>query len=111
MEPPKQTISINSDPPGIACDVTRAGKVVANVITPGVFTVEKSRNNLIVRCQKDGFTSMTGVDKSHNKGWIFGNIVFGGFIGTIVDLSTSADDVYGETIKVRLTKLKDESEK
>jgi hypothetical protein len=110
IEPPKQTISINSDPPGVSCDVTREGKSVANLVTPGIFTVEKSRSNLIIRCQKYGFTSITGVDKSHNKGWIFGNIVFGGLVGTIVDLSTSADDVYGETIKIKLKKLQDSNE-
>lgn len=105
IEPPKQTISINSDPQGAVCDVTRAGKRVANLNTPGIFTVPKSHNNLVVRCQKPGYASVIGVDESHNQGWVFGNLAFGGFIGAIVDLSTSADDVYGETIKIKMQKL------
>lgn len=105
IEPPKQTISINSDPPGALCDVTKAGKVIANFNTPGVFTVSKSHNNLVVRCQKPGYTPVTGIDESHNQGWVFGNLLFGGLIGTVVDLSTSADAVYGENIQIKMQKL------
>ena len=105
VEPPKQTISINSDPPGALCDVTRAGKVVSSFNTPGTFTVHKSHNNLIVRCQKPGYAPVTGVNESHNKGWIFGNLILGGAVGLIVDLSTSADDVYGENIHIKMHKL------
>lgn len=105
LEPPKQTISINSDPPGAVCDVTRAGKPISTFHTPGEFTVAKSHNNLIIRCQKPGYAPVTGVDESHNAGWIFGNMVIGTLIGTIVDLSTSADDVYGESIRIKMHKL------
>lgn len=105
LEGQKQTISINSEPNGALCDVHRSGKLIANLYTPATFTVYKSHNNLIVRCQKPYYQPVTGVDASQIQGWIFGNLVFGDFIGTIVDLSTAADSVYGETIRVSLPKL------
>lgn len=105
MEPSKQTIAINSDPAGATCDVTRAGKSVANLITPGIFTVSKSHNNLIIRCQKPGYRPITGVDVSHNRGWIIFDLATMALISTIVDVSTSADDAYGESIKLKFEKL------
>lgn len=105
MEPSKQTIAINSDPAGAVCDVTRAGKIVANVVTPGVFTVGKSHNNLVIRCQKPGYKPITGVDVSHNKGWIILDLATFDVISTIVDVSTAADDAYGEAIKLQFEKI------
>lgn len=73
---------------------------MANFYTPGTFTVGKSHNNLAVRCQKPHYSPVTGVDENHFNGWIFGNIVFGGGIGAIVNLNTAADELYGESIHI-----------
>ena len=42
------------------------------------------------------------MDERHFNEWIFGNIIFGGGIGEIVDLTTTSDELYSESIHMML---------
>lgn len=70
--------------------------------TPGSVVVQKSGQNLAVSCNKDGVPSGTvSVPSSHN-GSVFGNILFGGFIGYAVDASTGAAFDYPNSLGVQM---------
>lgn len=60
------------------------------VATPGTVTVNRSYNEMAVRCEKDGIDPGLLTAKSSTKGMAFGNIIFGGIIGAGVDMSTGA---------------------
>lgn len=60
------------------------------VTTPGSVTVNRSYNEMAVRCEKDGIDPGLLTAKSFTKGMVFGNILFGGVIGAGVDMSTGA---------------------
>ncbi len=70
------------------------------VTTPGSVSVHRSLDDLTLVCTKDGFAPATDVEKSSTKGMAFGNILFGGLIGTAVDVSTGAAYDYPTLISV-----------
>jgi hypothetical protein len=70
------------------------------VTTPGSVSVHRSLEDLSLICTKDGFTPATDVEKSATKGMAFGNLLFGGLIGTAVDVSTGAAYDYPTLISV-----------
>jgi hypothetical protein len=70
------------------------------VTTPGSVSIHRSLEDLTLSCTKDGFAPATDVEKSATKGMAFGNILFGGLIGTAVDVSTGAAYDYPTLISV-----------
>ncbi len=74
------------------------------VTTPGSVTVQRSYNDLMVTCKKDGMEDGTGAVKSSTKAMAFGNIIFGGFIGAAVDTSTGAAYDYPDLITIVMGK-------
>lgn len=77
------------------------------VTTPGSVTIQKSTDDLIVNCSKDGYIAgnETVVSKSNTAVW--GNILIGGGIGYIVDRNTGAGFNYPNNITVMLRKIGD----
>ncbi|MEH6502812.1 MAG: hypothetical protein V7682_02800 [Cycloclasticus sp.] len=77
------------------------------VTTPGSVTIQKSTDDLIVNCTKDGYIAgnETVVSKSNTAVW--GNILIGGGIGYIVDRNTGAGFNYPNSITVMLRKMGD----
>lgn len=69
--------------------------------TPGTVTLNRSYSDLIVTCKKGDKSWITTV-KSSTKGMAFGNILFGGLIGTAVDCGTGAAYDYPSVIMVHL---------
>jgi hypothetical protein len=74
------------------------------VTTPGSTIVQRSYEDLAVRCEKE--TSEPGLAsvKSSTKAMAFGNILFGGIIGAGVDMSTGAAYDYPTLITVIMGK-------
>jgi hypothetical protein len=60
---------------------------------------------LTIKCRKDGFAGGTMVVQSTTKPMAFGNILFGGVIGTGVDMSTGAAYDYPQMIAVPMQTL------
>lgn len=86
---------------GANCKLTN-NKGTWFVTTPGSTTVQRSFEDLAVRCDKEahepGLTSV----KSTTKAMAFGNIIFGGIIGAGVDMSTGAAYDYPSLISVTM---------
>jgi len=52
--------------------------------TPETVLVNKSFNNLTILCEKNGYSEIATFESSAN-GYVFGNILFGGVIGLVLD--------------------------
>ena len=85
--------------PGAACELTN-NKGKWFVTSPGSVTVTRSNDDMQVLCNKEGSEAGRASVVSWTKGAMFGNIVFGGGIGAIVDHNTGAAYEYPAFIQV-----------
>src|SRR5882724_10609065 len=105
VEGSSQSIAINTQPPGASCAVTRHGEALGKVDpTPGSILIEKTKYDLTITCDKDGYGQATRIDKSGADAATFGNIVLGGGIGWAIDSATGSDNKYDTPVTLTLTK-------
>lgn len=97
-----QEITFNSSPPGATCDIMRSDANLQKVTTPSVTIIKKTKYDLQVTCSKPGYVTTSVVDKSGVEPWIFGNLIFGGIIGIIIDASNGAQNKYDTPVLVQL---------
>ena len=101
-----QSVSIATDPPGSDCIIDRDGTRVGEVNpTPGSIHVGKSKNDLTVRCTHAGFQAANMAESPKFQGTTFGNILFGGLVGAVVDASSGANYQYPTEVRVNLAPL------
>jgi len=84
---------------GATCKLQNA-KGVFYVTSPGTVSVHRSRDDLIVQCDKENIKPGLVSIKSSVKGMTFGNILVGGLIGVAVDQSSGAAFDYPAAIMV-----------
>ena len=96
------TITINSNPPGATCNLNQNGRSIGQVTTPGGVTVQKTKHDIKVTCEKEGYQTATGYLNSDIEGSTWGNILLGGGVGWIVDSASGADNDYPEYLTVTL---------
>jgi len=90
---------------GCACELAnRKGKWF--VTSPGSATITRSNDDLFVMCQKEGADPGKAKVVSWIKGSMFGNIVFGGGIGAIIDHNNGTAYEYPAVVEVLLGSLK-----
>lgn len=70
--------------------------------TPGSTTVQKSGQDLVVTCNKDGIPAGSTTVASSANGGVWGNILFGGLIGYAIDASTGAAFDYPTSMSVQM---------
>ena len=97
-----QQIAIESTPPGAQCDFSRQGSVIGQTTTPGGVVVQKTKHNIQVSCQKDGYETTTATLKSGVAGATWGNIILGGGIGWAIDSASGSDNKYEEFVSVSM---------
>ena len=85
--------------PGAACELTN-NKGKWFVTSPGSVTVTRSNDDMNVLCNKEGSEPGRASVVSWIKGSMFGNILFGGGVGAIVDHNTGAAYEYPTLIQV-----------
>lgn len=100
-----QSVSLQSrdnagrEVPGAACELTNnKGKWFAT--TPGSVSITRSNDDMQVICAKAGYEPGRAAVVSATKGSMFGNIIFGGGIGAIVDHNTGAAYEYPSFFQV-----------
>jgi hypothetical protein len=71
-----------------------------SVTTPGAVNVHRSGQNLLVNCEKDGEQPGRGTVVSRANGGMFGNILFGGGIGAIIDHNKGTAYTYPSWLRV-----------
>lgn len=84
---------------GVKCSAkNERGEWVAT--TPGVVNVHRSGQNLLVNCVKEGEQAGVATVVSRANGGMFGNILFGGGIGAIIDHNKGTAYSYPDWIRV-----------
>ncbi|MDQ0140398.1 hypothetical protein [Cupriavidus necator] len=84
---------------GASCEMVNS-KNTYFVTTPGTVTIDRAYGDLSVRCTKAGMDPGEATVVSATKAMAFGNILFGGAIGVVVDTASGAAYDYPERIRV-----------
>jgi len=100
-------VRVETTPPGAACEVRRSGELIATVVpTPGIATVTRSSRVLDIGCRPANApagTSVVNVNVPADPNfWMFGNLIFGGLIGIVIDISTGAIGRYPALVTVEM---------
>ena len=103
IEGTSQEIMVNTNPSEASCSLERQGLSIARVDpTPGAATIKKTKYDMIIRCNKDGYEEATYFNHSGEAGATFGNIVLGGGIGWAIDSAAGADNKYDSPVNITL---------
>ncbi len=100
-----QTVSVKTPPVhGANCVLWNSkGKwYVSN--TPGSVVVHQDYGSLHVKCRKPHYATARRTVRSHMRGMMLGNAVFGGVIGAGVDAADGAAYLYPQNIIVPMRK-------
>lgn len=109
IEGTSQEIVINTNPPGADCSLIREGISIAHVNpTPGAATIKKTKHDITIECELEGYQKATFLNHSGAAGATVGNIILGGGIGWAVDSAAGADNKYDTP--VNLTFVPDEDD-
>ena len=103
VEGSDQTVTVITEPPNAVCTLSRGGTTTAVVNpTPGTVSVEKSKENISVMCEKDGYFNGAATLSPDFKAMTFGNIIIGGVVGLAVDAASGAMHEYPESVTIIL---------
>jgi hypothetical protein len=95
-----ETYSKDNQPvAGVKC-VAQNDRGQWNTSAPGSVSVHRSSQNLLVNCEKEGEQPGKGTVVSRVNGGMFGNIVFGGGIGAIIDHNKGTAYTYPSWIRI-----------
>jgi len=104
VEGSSQEIAVNTTPPGASCSLNRDGQKIATIDkTPGSVTVEKTKDDITVICELDGYQKNDLVNESGTAAATFGNILLGGAVGWVIDSATGSDNKYDSPLTIALT--------
>ena len=96
-------VTIDTKPDGAQCILFTQDKQIAVVNpTPGSIEVPKSKRDLLVRCEKDGYFPTEGVIASSFQAMTIGNVLFGGLIGVAIDAGSGAMHYYEDAIRITM---------
>lgn len=91
----------NKEIAGCNCKLVN-DKGVWYATTPGSVVIQKSYENLLVTCTKDGVDAGSAIFESKAAGGAWGNILAGGPIGYVVDRSSGAGFDYPPSMNVEM---------
>ena len=103
IEGTSQEIMVNTNPAGASCSLNRQGMSIARIDpTPGAATIKKTKYDITIECDKDGYQEATYLNHSSVAGATFGNIVLGGGVGWAIDSASGADNKYDSPVNITL---------
>ncbi len=94
----KQTISINSSERMKGTMKYADGSGMQHFTTPATLNIERRSKDIVLTSDNDEF--QTANVKSDLNPWFFGNIIFGGLIGSTTDSIGGAAWQYDETVNI-----------
>ncbi len=111
VEGSTQEITVASDPQGAHCFIEQAGDIVGRVTTPGTAQIDKSKNDLVISCSKEGYETAKVKNRADMAITSFGNMAFYqlSFLGNAVDSATGASNKYDSKVFVQLTPAQEPS--
>lgn len=99
-----QQVSVDTkagDQSSIAAQCTLSNdRGTVSVTTPGTARVRRSDGALDVTCQKDGSQIAQQTYHASTRGMVWGNLLFGGLIGVVVDFTNGAARHYPDHLSV-----------
>ncbi len=99
-----QDVYVESEPKGAACTVNRQGTAVGYVRpTPGKVNVSRSKEDVVLSCNLDGYEQSNEVLAASFTGATVGNLLLGGLVGVAIDAASGANNKYPERVMVILT--------
>jgi hypothetical protein len=94
-----QGVTVESDPSGATCSVTRGKEQLAAIsATPAQVTLSKGWSDLAIDCEKEGHVASKSVVPSSFQPWTLGNILLGGVLGIAIDAASGAITEYPKVI-------------
>ena len=103
VEGVRQDITVTTTPDGASCALNRAGASIATITsTPATVNILKTRDDIEIVCELDGYLKTARIDESGTAAVVFGNILIGGAIGLVVDISTGASNKYDSALEIAL---------
>ncbi len=97
----KSTTYIETDPENARCELH--GKDFKRVVnTPNSIRLPADAAPITVACKAEGYKTTTQPLDTEIDGWIFGNIIFGGVIGILIDAATDSGEIYPPRIAIVL---------
>lgn len=100
-----QQIAVNTNPSHASCQFIRNGLTIASFTdTPTSVVIEKTKYDILVKCQKRGYQEATYFNHSGAASATFGNIILGGGIGWAIDSASGADNKYDSPVNITLPK-------
>ena len=100
-----QDIAVHTDPPGADCVLNREGEFLARLgPTPASAEVGKTKHDIMITCDKEGYETATYRNESDVAGMTFGNAILGGVIGWGIDSAVGADNKYESPVSITMTK-------
>ena len=101
-----QEVMVATTPDQAYCKLIRQGTPVGEINkTPGTVTLKKTKHDLTIECQKEGFHKSVYYNKSDIQGSVFGNIILGGGIGWAIDSASGSDNRYTSPVNISLVPL------
>jgi hypothetical protein len=101
-----QSIVVKTDPAGATCQIRQGGTVLGTIPqTPGTVYVGKSRHDIAIDCARYGYYPGAAVLQPSFQDWTFGNLLYGGEVGLLVDASSGAISEYPRAVTVFLNRL------
>ena len=95
-----ETYSKDNQPvTGVTC-VAQNDRGQWSVTTPGAVSVHRSGENLLINCEKEGIDLGHGTVISRANGSMFGNILFGGGVGAIIDHNKGTAYTYPAWLRI-----------
>lgn len=101
-----QTVSVNT--PGVTgatCTLQSEAIGTKVVRTPGTLVLDKSAQNISVRCSKACYHDGVGVISSHTEEMTAGNVLVGGVVGLGVDAASGAMNKYNAENSIVMTPI------
>lgn len=106
VEGTNQEIVVNTNPQGAACVLNRQDIAIGSVpVTPGAVTIKKTKHDITIVCNKDGFHEATYFNKSDVAGATVGNVILGGGVGWAIDSARGADNKYTSPVNITMVPL------
>ena len=103
IEGTSQQIEVVTNPAGASCTLVREGQPIGTINpTPGSVLIKKTKYDITVLCDKQGFAQATYLNHSGAAGATAGNIILGGGIGWAIDSASGADNKYDTPVNLTL---------
>jgi hypothetical protein len=108
LEGTSQEILVSTNPTGATCTFEREGQVIATInATPGAALVKRRKQDITVRCKKEGFQEAMYVnDSGLASGSVAGNVaadlLLTAGLSSIVDSASGADNQYENTVNITM---------